>query len=334
VTPLKIQPFLIGSGRAAQALEKSLKILEVVDPEFSFEPTIKIERGQPLKGLTKKDQFSLLLIANPHGLHAEKLLEAEKEKFNLIVTEKPVCTTLQEVQSLRNLLTPVAVCHGYRQSWGVQTLKSMLQGGELGEIIAVEGRYWQSSTAQRALGAPSNAVQSWKNDPKLSGGYDALLDIGTHWVDAALFLMPSPALQTKVWLSYKNSEAKHRDSHMHLQMNFENGSRALCSISKTVHGSTNHFEINLLGTKKSATWKFLEPDQIEVGEGNERKFVSRTGYNSGAKQAPHHGVGWLEGYIEIIRQSLRHATGKSYEKYPSLKDGLLVVETLLSATKE
>lgn len=331
-----IQPYIIGSGRAAQALEKSLRVLEITDSDFQFEKTIKIERGQALKGLVDRSKFSLLLIANPHGLHSEKILEADAAGFQLIVTEKPVCTTLEEIEKLSKVSTKVAVCHGYRQSWGVQSLKSMLNAEEFGEIISLEGRYWQSSTAQRALDKDAGraATQSWKNDSKLSGGHDALLDIGTHWADAALFLMGKNPKQVKVWLSYKNAESKHRDSHMHLQMNFDQGARALCSISKTVHGSSNHFEINVIGTKKFATWKFLEPDLLEIGEGNTRKIISRTGAAEGSKQGPHHGMGWLEGYIEILRQSLLHASGKTFVKYPDLKDGLNVVHLLLSSVIE
>jgi hypothetical protein len=95
-----IQPYIIGSGRAAQALEKSLRVLEITDSDFQFEKTIKIERGQALKGLVDRSKFSLLLIANPHGLHSEKILEADAAGFQLIVTEKPVCTTLEEIEKL------------------------------------------------------------------------------------------------------------------------------------------------------------------------------------------------------------------------------------------
>lgn len=146
---MKIQPYVLGSGRAAQALLKSLAVLKITD-SFEFEEAIHVKRDQSLKGLTKKEVFSLLIIANPHALHAPKIIEADGE-FNLIITEKPVCTSLEEIEALKKVKTPVAVCHGYRQSWGIQTLKKMIQEGALGEIISIEGRYWQSSTAQRAL---------------------------------------------------------------------------------------------------------------------------------------------------------------------------------------
>ena len=327
---MKIQPYLVGSGRAGLALLKSLALLEMTDSEFEIQKFIKIDRNRSLKNVKQKDdEFSLLLIANPHGLHAEKLLEAETENFDLIISEKPICTTLSEVSKLKELKTPLAVCHGYRQSWGVQKLKSMIDAGAFGEIISIEGRYWQSSTAQRVL--ENKAAQSWKNDPKLSGPYDVLLDIGTHWVDTAIFLLRNKPIETKLWLSYVNAEAKHRDSHVHLSMNFENGTHALASISKTVHGATNHFEVNIIGAKKFATWKFLDADRIEIGEGNSTTYLSRSDSELGSKQGPYHATGWLEGYIEIIRQSLLHTTGKKFQAYPDLNDSIRVMETLLNA---
>ncbi|MEZ4814977.1 MAG: Gfo/Idh/MocA family oxidoreductase [Bdellovibrionota bacterium] len=325
-----IQPYILGSGRAGQAMLKGLAVLELSDAEFSFKKAIKIERAQPLKDVVKNDEFSLLLIANPHALHAAKILEAEG-LFDLIVTEKPVCTSLEEIESLKKVKTPVAVCHGYRQSWGVQSLKKMIEAGDFGEILSIEGRYWQSSTAQRSL--EKNTAQTWKNDPTLSGPHDALLDIATHWADTAIFLMPHKLKETALWLSYVNAEAKHRDTHIHMSLSFEADKRALCSISKMVHGAANHFEVNVVGAKKFATWKFLEPDLLEVSEGAARSFVSRKETRWGSTQGPHHAMGWLEGYIEIFRQALRDATGKPSEPYPNLQEALHVIEALLTAKR-
>lgn len=325
---MKIQPYVLGSGRAAQAIVKSLALLEIVDGTFSLEKPIPLKRDQKLKGLSKKDELSILVIANPHALHAPKIIEAEGE-FSLIISEKPVCTSLAEIESLSKVKTPVAVCHGYRQSWGVQTLKKMIEGSELGEIICIEGRYWQSSTAQRVL--EKNTAQSWKNDPKLSGPHDALLDIATHWADTAAFLFPEKLKNIATWMDFSNSEAKHRDSHVHLMMNFENSKRAFCSVSKTVHGASNHFEVNVVGTLKSVTWNFLNPDVLQVGIGSTLTTLPRKDISLGSQQAAFHGVGWLEGYVEIARQAIRDVNGESFIPYPNLKDALFLMKHLLSS---
>ena len=70
----------------------------------------------------------LLLIGNPHGLHAGAIVEAVEAGIRHLVIEKPVCVSTAEIARLR-ALAPVqdaAVCHGYRQQWGPRTIRRMI----------------------------------------------------------------------------------------------------------------------------------------------------------------------------------------------------------------
>lgn len=322
-----IHPFILGSGRAAQAIQKSLLILESIQTEFKFSSIYQLKRGESFSNLVKPDSIHLLCIANPPGLHTQAILQGEENHFDLILVEKPACVSIEDAHTLRKIKTPVAVCHVYRQTWGVQTLKQMLDAGEFGEIIAIEGRYWQSSAAQRAIG--ETAKGGWKNDPKLCGSYDALLDVGTHWVDAALFLIGEKPVETSCWLSYANAEAPHRDTHVQLSMTCQSGVRIQSSISKTIHGATNHFELNVLGTKGTATWTFLNPDQIILGHGSSLKTLCRKQTKIGSHQPPFHGLGWLEGYVEILHQFFLSHKNNTKPMYPTLSEHLDVLKALL-----
>ena len=323
---MQITPFILGSGKAANAIMESLAVIPIAKQDTSILPVQRLKRGEPIEHQGAVNP--VLFIANPHALHAKAILEGEKAGFALIVCEKPAAVSLRQIEQLRNVRVPVAVCHGYRQMWGPQTLKEMIDADEFGEIISIEGRYWQSSTADQAM--TGAAAQGWKNDPELSGPSDALIDIGSHWVDTALFLVGEPPDDVSLWLSYVNSAAPHRDSHAHLQMTFPDGTRALSSISKTVHGAPNHFEVNVIGSRKYACWKFLEPDQIEVGIGSERSFMVRNRLDIGAGHWRHHGMGWLEGYIEIIYQAIRNLDGEALN-YPTLSQSLGVMSLLLTS---
>ena len=323
------QPFILGSGRAGQAIAKSLAILGLSDRELDIEPVIWLERGASLPKVDEKaGVLPVLLIANPPGLHSDAILDGERAGFPLIFCEKPACVNLEQVERLRATRAQVAIFHVYRQMWGPQTLKRMLSEGEMGEVIAIEGRYWQSSTAQRALaGKPTD---SWKNDVALSGQFDALLDVGSHWCDLAFWLAGRLPVRSHGWRSYKNAERPHRDSHVHVAFDFDDGSRAVSSISKTVHGATNHFEIQILGTRKRAAWNFLNPDEILIGEGASLRTMPRATNELGSKQPPFHAMGWLEGYVEIIRQALRKQRGETASEIPSLKQNLDMLSVLLS----
>jgi predicted dehydrogenase len=318
---MQITPFVLGSGKAAQAITESLKVLEIVHPDITLLPVQKLKRNQNFAEAVIGATHPVLFIANPHALHAQAILEGEAAGFKLIVCEKPGATSKEQIAALEKVTTPVAICHGYRQMWGIQTLKKMLDQGEFGEIISLEGRYWQSSSAQKALLQQKST--SWKNDQNLSGPSDVLFDIATHWADAVIFLAGTKPEKLSLWRSYKNAEASHRDTHVHLQMEFPGGYRAMGSISKTVHGAPNHFEINVIGTKKYACWKFLEQDLLEVSSGATRSLITRDSTNMGSGHWPHHSLGWIEGYIEVIYQALKGGS------YPTLKENLSMMELLL-----
>ena len=58
--------------------------------------------------------------------------------------------------------------------------------------------------------------------------------------------------------------------------------------------------------------------------------MQRRGTGFGSGQPPFHGVGWLEGYIEIIHDYLRHMSGQPFTGYPTLADSLRVMQILLT----
>lgn len=318
---MQITPFILGSGKAATAIMESLRVIELTRPDISLLSMVRIKRGEAFKTLTANAVHPVLFIATPHALHADAIIEGDAAGFKLIVCEKPAAINPEQIARLKNIQTPVAICHVYRQMWGIQTLKKMIADGEFGDLISIEGRYWQSSVAQKAIAGLKS--DSWKNDTKLSGEADVLFDITSHWADAAIYLAGTHPSKVSLWKSFANAEASHRDTHNHLTMEFPGGTRAMGSISKTIHGAPNHFEINIIGTKKYGCWKFLEQDLLEISVGNERRILSRSSMEMGSGHWPHHGLGWIEGYVEIIKNAL---TGKSH---PTLEENLKVMELLL-----
>ncbi len=327
-----VQPFLLGRGNAGQAIAKCLSLLNYLDPELTVLTPIWIDRGQALAKLPRGLHPRLLAIANPHALHARAILEAAEAGFEAIVTDKPAAVSQAEAASLRPLGARVTVCHGYRQSWGPRWLKTWVDSGEMGELIAIEGRYWQASAAQKALTADAK-TKSWKNDPTLSGPFDTFLDLGAHWVDLVQHLLGERATSARAWLSHANSEAPHRDTHVQLEMNFSHRRRAWASLSKTFHGQGNNLEVHVLGSKGAAQWSFERPDEIVVAKGAERQVHVRRDSSLGLRQPPFHGAGWIDGYAEILQQTARRAVGLSCLCVPTLDEHLDAIETLLAAER-
>ncbi|HSE42793.1 MAG TPA: Gfo/Idh/MocA family oxidoreductase, partial [Acidobacteriota bacterium] len=205
--------------------------------------------------------------------------------------------------------------------------KRMIDANELGDLITIEGRYWHPSLAERSLLPADKLFQTWKDDVSLSGEYDTYLDLGIHWLDSVCYLIGSYTPQVQGWRSYINAASSHRDSHVQVSLNFENHQRAFGSISKTVHGSANHFEINVIGSKKYAKWEFLSADEIVIGEGRNLTIIRRDNREFGSRQDPHHATGWLEGYIEIAYQLIQSIQNHP-QNYPTLKQNLDVLNAM------
>ncbi|MFS0724858.1 Gfo/Idh/MocA family protein [Paenibacillus sp. 1P07SE] len=124
-------------------------------------------------------------ICTPNKFHAAAAIAALEAGCH-VLCEKPPGITPEEAQAMaaaaqrhQRLLT-----YGfhYRYSVEVETLKRFIRAGELGEI------YMARVTAVRRRGIPSWGVFTNK---ELQGG-GALIDIGVHMLDAALYLMDYP----------------------------------------------------------------------------------------------------------------------------------------------
>ncbi|MBN2241655.1 MAG: Gfo/Idh/MocA family oxidoreductase [Acidobacteria bacterium] len=325
----RINPVIVGRGMAGQAIRKSLALASQTDRELNLLPIRQAERSSPLAASVMEGSESVLFAANPSGMHAASILEGLDAGFRAIAVEKPVCVRPGEIESLKGIDAFVSVYHVYRVLWGTRTIKAMVDAGELGEVFSFESRCWQSSSAHKALQGAHETT--WKDAPELNGPYDALTDLGSHVADICLHLMADIPVRTRCRLSYRNAAAAHRDTHVHLWMDFPGGRHAAASISKTMHGASNDFEYTVVGTKGAATWKFLRPDEVVFGRGNSRKIIPREAPDDSSGSAPFHGLGWLQGYVFITLQTLRRASGLESAPVPVLPEALAAMEALLRA---
>jgi len=326
---IPINPVLAGRGMAGQAILKSLAIISQTDPELELLPVRQVERSNPLSSYTSDRTENVLFLANPSGLHAASIQKGIEAGYHAIAAEKPVCVRPEEIDSLKAMDTFVSVYHGYRAMWGTRTIKGMIESGDLGEVFSFESRYWQSSGAHKAL--KGNTEKSWKNALSLNGHYDTLTDLGSHVVDICLYLMADTPVKSQCRLLYRNAAAAHRDTHVHLYLDFPGNRYAQASISKVMHGATNDFEYSVIGTKGSATWRFMHPDEVEYGSGNRRITIPKEMKNSSSGMVPFHGLGWLEGYVDITHQTLRHVSGLDFSPVPTLPEALRAMDVLLNA---
>ena len=324
----RISPLIVGRGMSGQAMARAISLIRF-SPEFDgrVDPPRFLPRGR-LPGVDGAEGLPLLCISNPHGLHAATMIEAESKGYSWIVTDKPICTDAGQLAEVRGLRARTWVCHGYRQFWGAKRLQELVAAGEFGRLIAVEGRYWQSSAGQKVVD-PQKRKPSWKNDPALSGPFDVALDLAPHWMDLAAFVSGSRIERARGWRSFINAESAHRDTHVHLELALSGGAHAWGSISKTVHGAGNRLELQVIGEKASGEWSVERPDEIIVGRGASRQVELRDGADA-LGLAPFHGAGWIDGYASVIRSALLEMIGRPSPAAPTLTESVALMEAFFS----
>ncbi len=316
--PQRIQPLIVGRGAAGKALRHALAMY----PD-EVAPALWLERGAPLPRPEQPD-LALLVVAGPHALHAPRLLEAADCGYRFAICEKPAAVDLDQIEALDGLPIAVWICHGYRLLWGPQELKRAIAAGRFGTLMSIEGRYWQSSATRTPTGG------AWKDAPELGGRFDVLLDLATHYADLVTYLCGRLPDRTVVRRWFVNAAATHRDTHVHLTMEFGD-LVSFGSVSKTVHGAGNRLELEIVGERASASWSFERPDVIVWGDGGSRSTHVRTDAALPARPAPFHGLGWMEGYGRLVGEVVAHMHGTRTADAPTLEEHLGVVRCLLDA---
>jgi predicted dehydrogenase len=179
----------IGQHRL-QALVRSglVEVVAVVDPlqalaeqAASIAPGVAVLSGMAALLVQELDG---IVIATPSALHAEQTIEALTAGL-AVFCQKPLGRTAAEtrrvVNAARTANRLLGVDLSYRFVRGIQTMRTLIQAGEIGEIYAVELVF------HNAYGPD----KTWFYDPVQSGG-GCVIDLGLHLVDLALWMLGFP----------------------------------------------------------------------------------------------------------------------------------------------
>jgi predicted dehydrogenase len=183
----------IGRNRLEAIAQSGLaEICAVSDPVVDSVASIA---GCP-EGTVLEREFEALLdrdldgivIATPSALHAGQAVAA-LQAGKAVFCQKPLARTAAEtrdvVAAARTADRLLAVDLSYRFTAGMQRIRELITGGELGEVYAVEMKF------HNAYGPD----KPWFYDPRLAGG-GCLLDLGIHHVDLALWCLDNPAVSS------------------------------------------------------------------------------------------------------------------------------------------
>ena len=135
------------------------------------------------EGLWERDDHDLVVIAAPNNAHVP-LATAAIDHGLPVVVDKPLAVTAARAEQLvlRAQRAGVLLTVFQNRRWDSDhlTLRRLLEGGHLGDVIRYESRFerWR----------PSPKPGSWRESLAPDDGGGLLLDLGSHLVDQALTL--------------------------------------------------------------------------------------------------------------------------------------------------
>lgn len=138
----------------------------------------------------------LVIIGTPNVFHAPQALAALEAGAHVLV-EKPMATSAADAQRMADTaratgrLLTISLHNRYRPE--MVYLKGLVDAGELGRI------YYTKISMLRSRGIPG--FGSWFTNKDLAGG-GAIMDIGVHMADLAVWLMGNPKPVSAMGVTY------------------------------------------------------------------------------------------------------------------------------------
>ena len=212
--------------------------------------------------MIETEQPEIVSVCLPNVLHREPVLFALASGAH-VLCEKPLATSVAEAREMfaaaaaakRHLMA----AQNWRWDAGSRAIRRIVDTGEMGEI------YYGEATALRRMGIPTWGVF---HQSQLSHG-GALLDVGVHMLDLAVWLMGNPdpvrvSAKTEAKFGKRPEIAKMMRSAWDpgkfdvedfavALVHFANGATLVLRTSWAAHIEAESFNVRLLGTEAGAT---------------------------------------------------------------------------------
>jgi predicted dehydrogenase len=278
--------------------------------------------------LLRSPDVDVVHIASPNRFHAEMSLAALKAGKH-VVCEKPLAMNTREtatiVKAARKAGTVFAVNYNVRFYPAVLQLRRALANGELGEIIHVNGSYFQDWLFK-------DTDYNWRLLPAEGGELRAVADIGTHWIDTVSSILgakitsvfadlgtwhktrkrPLGEVQTFAKTDGTVKCASYKvatEDFANVLLQFSNGARGNLGVSQVAAGRKNCIRVEIYGSKKSAWWCSEEPETLHFGNrdsANEVAVRATPAFGDGAAGYMDYPPGHVEGFPDTFKMLFRN----------------------------
>jgi predicted dehydrogenase len=229
---------MVGLGRWGRSLMESVA---GKSERIRFAATADPAEGTHLADVLRDGSIQAVVLATPHSLHREQAIAAALAGRH-VFCEKPLALCAADAQAMldacRRAGVVLAVGHNRRFWPAMQALKRIVQGGELGELLHVEGHN-SNENSNRVTGG-------WRTSPAESPG-GGFTGAGLHALDAMIMLCGAVR-------SVQAQLVTHRDAIPPLDAmcalyRFANGASGTLA---TVRATPFYWRVHAFGSKGSA----------------------------------------------------------------------------------
>jgi predicted dehydrogenase len=295
-------------------------------------------------------------VVTPNVMHYA-ICRAALEAGKHVLCEKPFTMTLDEARELVKLAaeTSLANCvqHNLRYYPLVQQMRSMIESGELGEILIVQGTYSQDWLLYET-------DWNWRVDSQDGGTLRAMSDIGSHWMDAIQHVTglritelcadlatfhktrrkPKESVETFAGKKLQSNDYEnvriHTDDFGSVLLRLGDRARGAFTVSQMSAGRKNRFAVEIFGTKAGVAWNQECPDELWIGR---RDGPNQILLKDPALLEPRAAAfadlpgGHSEGYNDTHKQVFKRfyervADPEAAVEYPTFEDGMLGMRLL------
>jgi predicted dehydrogenase len=363
----KIKTAVFGAGFMGKVHTEQIRRLgnvEVValaavslEEASAFGRTYGIDRTtSDWQSLLADPEIEAVHICTPNVLHYP-MAKAAVEAGKAVLCEKPLTMNVAEARELAQLAeakgVPNCVNHNLRYYPVVQHVRQMIARGELGDILIVQGTYFQDWLLY-------DTDYNWRVERAANGALRAMGDIGSHWMDMIQHLTGQKITALCADLqTFHKSRKKPKGSvetftgkklnpedYTEIPMDTDDfGSvlvrlgdrtRGCFSVSQVSAGCKNRFQWEIFGTRRGVAWNQERPDELWIGERNE---PSRIIIKDPSQLHPEAATfadlpgGHSEGYDDAHKQVYRRFYQRVADRnapvdYPTFADGLWGMQCL------
>jgi predicted dehydrogenase len=242
------------------------------------------------EALYANPNIDVIHITSPNKAHVEQSIAALAAGKH-VICEKPLGMTSAEtalvVAAAKKSKCVFAVNYMCRFFPAILQMRAMVQRGDLGRIIHVNGHFFQDWLLHQT-------DYNWRVLASEGGKLRAVGDIGTHWIDAASFILgaktksvlatletfhktrlrPKGEVKTFAKIDPKKMEPYKVDTEdfasVLLQFGktkhgFADGVHANLAVSQVAAGWKCSLALGIYGTEGSVQWDLQQPNEIILG---------------------------------------------------------------------